>query len=81
MHNKRTYAMLACAVMMWLAMPVFAADAENGPLGGGGTPTVIILPLRTSTLKPIGRRKKQNTKANRRRSLRLTILLKSKRNP
>ena len=36
MHNKRTYAMLACAVMTWLAMPVFAADAENGPLGGGG---------------------------------------------
>lgn len=34
MHNKRTYAMLACAVMTWLAMPVFAADAENGPLGG-----------------------------------------------
>lgn len=30
--------MLACAVMMWLAMPVFAADAENGPLGGGGDP-------------------------------------------
>ncbi len=35
MHNKRTYAMLACAVMTWLAMPVFAADAENSPLGGG----------------------------------------------
>ena len=34
MHNKRTYAMLACAVMTWLTMPIFAADAENGPLGG-----------------------------------------------
>ena len=29
MHNKRTYAMLACAVMTWLAMPVFAADADT----------------------------------------------------
>lgn len=35
MHNKRTYAMLACAVMTWLAMPAFAADTENSPLGGG----------------------------------------------
>ena len=37
MHNKRTYTMLACAVMTWLTMPIFAADAENGPLGGGDT--------------------------------------------
>ncbi len=29
MHNKRTYAMLACAVMTWLAMPVLAADADT----------------------------------------------------
>lgn len=29
MHNKRTYTMLACAVMTWLAMPVFAADADT----------------------------------------------------
>lgn len=29
MHNKRTYAMLACAVMTWLAMPIFAADTDT----------------------------------------------------
>lgn len=37
MQNKRTYAMLACAVMTWLAMSAFAADTENSPLGGGCT--------------------------------------------
>lgn len=79
MHNKRTYAMLACAVMTWLAMPAFAADTENSPLGGG-TPIVIILPPRMSMSKRIGRRKKQNMKASRRQSLRLTILLKSRQN-
>lgn len=29
MHNKRTYTMLACAVMTWLTMPIFAADADT----------------------------------------------------
>lgn len=81
MQNKRTYAMLACAVMTWLAMSAFAADTENSPLGGGGAPIVIILPPRMSTSKRIGRRKKQNMKASRRQSLRLTILLKSRQNP
>lgn len=32
MHNKRTYAMLACAVMTWLTMPIFAADAGTNTI-------------------------------------------------
>ncbi len=35
MHTTPRYAMLACAVMSWLTMPVLADAADNGPVGGG----------------------------------------------